>query len=122
MPRATGRGVNGSPGLRKKRRPAVCAPSNAPGASPAASTSSQPGRAATSDDEDRPVQLVVEVPVVGVAGEFHRDRVVDGHADAVAVALHEDVLLVERDPELAGAREKLLLDILRRLLAGRETR
>src|SRR5882672_2652008 len=115
MPRATGPGANGRPGLRKKIRPAMWVPRRAPGAAPAARISSQPvrrsgrclaGPAGTagpagsgewegaSDNEDGSVELVLEVPVVCVPRELHRHGVLDGHADAVSAPLDRAVLLV----------------------------
>src|SRR3954447_14520882 len=119
MPRSTGPGANGSPGFRKKISPASWVPRRAPGAKPAATTSIQPGR---SDNEDGPVELVLEVPHVRVPGKVDRDGEVHGHADLVAGALDGDVLLVEGDVELSGAGKDLLLDLFGRLFARRKAR
>src|SRR6202035_627328 len=117
MPRSRGPAAKGSPGLRKKRRPAIWAPASRPGRKPAASTSSPsspPVRLTSLEDVDRAVDLMVEVPLVGVAGELQRHRVDRLHLDAISDPLHLDVVLVERQVQLLGLEE----DIAGQFLGG----
>src|SRR3954451_8852100 len=115
MPRATGPGVKGRPGLRKKSRPATWVPARKPGRKPARPTSTQPRRCLRPpltahpapaaarrgsprrrlEDEERAVDLVVEVPLIGVARELDRHGVARLELHPVADPLDLDVLLVE---------------------------
>ena len=115
---APGRAAKGRRGLRKKISPASWIPASAPGAKPPPEDR-QP--AAHQTMKIGAVELLVEVPLIGVAGELHRNGVVDLHVDAVPVPHRRRRPPSRVECRAAGARvDDLLLELVGRRAGGRE--